>query len=73
MLTHLRPAFVMMVLFTVVFGLAYPLAITGVAGLAFPHQAGGSLEMSGPNVVGSSLIAQGFSKPKYLHLSLIHI
>jgi len=67
MLTHLRPAFVMMVLFTVVFGLAYPLAITGVAGLAFPHQAGGSLEMSGPNVVGSSLIAQGFSKPKYLH------
>jgi K+-transporting ATPase ATPase C chain len=58
----------MMALFTLVFGLAYPLAITGVAGVAFPDQAGGSLarEAAG-HLIGSSLIAQGFAKPEYLH------
>jgi K+-transporting ATPase ATPase C chain len=68
MLTHLRPAVVMMALFTLLLGLAYPLAMTGVAGLIFPQQAGGSLvrDASG-QVIGSSLIAQGFAKPEYLH------
>ena len=42
MLTHLRPALVLLVLFTLLLGLAYPLAMTGVAGLAFPAQAAGS-------------------------------
>ena len=69
MIQHLRPAIVMTVLFTLLLGLAYPLAITVIAGVAFPHQASGSLlhDTSGKVVIGSSLIAQGFSKPQYLH------
>jgi len=68
MLQQVRPAIVMMALFTLVLGLGYPLAMTGLAGLMFPHQAGGSLirDASG-QVIGSSLIAQGFAKPEYLH------
>jgi potassium-transporting ATPase KdpC subunit len=65
---YLRPALVMMVLFTLVLGLGYPLAMTGIAGLAFPVQAGGSLIRDAKGqVIGSSLIAQGFAKPEYLH------
>jgi K+-transporting ATPase ATPase C chain len=67
MLNQIRPAIVMMVLFTLVFGLAYPLAITGISRVAFPDQSGGSLLKSGGAVIGSSLIAQGFAKPEYLH------
>ncbi len=68
MLNYARPAVVMMVLFTLFLGLAYPLAITGAAGLMFPQQAGGSLVRdSSGQVIGSSLIAQGFAKPEYLH------
>ena len=68
MLKDLRPAIVSMVLFTLFFGLAYPLAMTGAIGVIFPVQAGGSLikDASG-QVIGSSLIAQGFAKPEYLH------
>ena len=68
MLSHLRPAVVMIALFTLLTGLAYPLAITGIAQLILPHQADGSL-VTGPGgeVVGSDLIAQGFAKPQYLH------
>ena len=65
---HVRPALMMTVLFTLLLGLGYPLAMTGVAGLIFPAQAGGSLVRdSAGHVVGSSLIAQGFAKPEYLH------
>lgn len=68
MLQHVRPAIVMMALFTLVFGLAYPLAMTGPAGVLFPREAGGSLVRDGSGqVIGSSLIAQGFAKPEYLH------
>ena len=68
MLSQLRASVVMMALFTLFFGLAYPLAMTGVAGLAFPGQAGGSLVLGAKGqVIGSSLIAQGFAKPEYLH------
>ena len=68
MIQHLRPAVVMTVLFTLLLGLAYPFAITGIAGLAFPGQAGGSLVRDGSGqVIGSSLIAQAFAKPEYLH------
>jgi K+-transporting ATPase ATPase C chain len=68
MLAHIRPAIVSVVLFTLVLGLAYPLAMTGLVGAVLPAQAGGSLvkDASG-QVIGSSLIAQGFSKPQYLH------
>jgi K+-transporting ATPase ATPase C chain len=68
MLSQLRASVVMMALFTLVFGLAYPLAMTGVAGLVFPAQAGGSLVRDAKGqVIGSALIAQGFAKPEYLH------
>ncbi len=68
MLKHLRPALVSMGLFTVLLGLAYPLAITGVAQAAFPQQANGSLvhDRHG-QVVGSELIGQVFAKAEYLH------
>jgi K+-transporting ATPase ATPase C chain len=68
MLSSLRPAVVMIAFFTLLTGLAYPLAITGIAHLALPVQAGGSLIRTAQGtVVGSALIAQGFSKPGYLH------
>jgi K+-transporting ATPase ATPase C chain len=68
MLSNLRPAVVMIAFFTLLTGLAYPLAITGIAQLALPTQAGGSLiKTSQGTVIGSALIAQGFAKPGYLH------
>ena len=68
MFAHIRPALAMIVLFTIVTGLAYPLAITGVARLALPYQAGGSLiRRPDGSVEGSALIAQGFARPEYLH------
>src|ERR1700756_5551870 len=68
MLSDIRPAIVSTVLFTVLLGLLYPLAITGIAHVAFPYQAEGSLirDRSG-QVVGSSLLAQAFAKNEYLH------
>lgn len=68
MLSHLRPALASMGLFTVLLGLAYPLAVTGVAQAAFPHQANGSLVRDAKGtVVGSALIGQPFAAPRYLH------
>jgi K+-transporting ATPase ATPase C chain len=52
-------------LFTVVLGVAYPLAITGLCQLFFPHQANGSLVMAGGKAIGSELIGQNFAKPEY--------
>jgi len=52
---------------TVLLGLAYPLAITGVAGVLFPHQAGGSLVLRDGKVIGSSLLGQSFTSEKYFH------
>ena len=68
MLSEIRPAIVSTVLFTLLLGVAYPLAITGVSKLAFPWQAEGSLlrDKAG-HVVGSALIGQSFAKPEYLH------
>ena len=59
---HLRPAVVLVVLFTVLTGLAFPLAFVGIAGAAFPRQAGGSLVEQNGTVVGSSLIGQAFTQ-----------
>lgn len=68
MLSHIRPAIGITVLFTLLLGVAYPLAITGVAHLAFPAQAGGSLiRDSSGHVIGSALIGQNFAKAEYLH------
>lgn len=68
MLNHIRPAIVMIVLFTGVLGVAYPFAVTGVAQAAFSEQADGSLvrDKAG-KVVGSALVGQSFVAPAYLH------
>ena len=68
MLSEIRPAIVSTVLLTLLLGLGYPLAITGISQVAFPYQAGGSLvtDKAG-HVVGSVLIAQAFAKDEYLH------
>ena len=67
MLKLFRASFVMMALFIALCGLAYPFAITGIAKLLFPAQAAGGLVERSGHVVGSRLIAQGFSRPEYLH------
>src|SRR3954451_10538332 len=61
------PAFRMTLVLTVLTGLAYPAAVTGVAQMMFPTAAHGSLVSVGGNVVGSALIGQGFSRPEYFH------
>ena len=67
MLRHFRASLVMLVLMTVLLGLAYPLAMVGVAGAAFPGQASGSLVQKDGKVVGSSLIGQSFTGETYFH------
>jgi K+-transporting ATPase ATPase C chain len=65
MLSEFRPAFVMILLMSLITGLAYPLVVTGIAKVAFPRQASGSLIERDGKAVGSELIGQPFSDPKY--------
>ena len=65
MLTHARAAIVLLVLFTVLTGVAYPAIITVVAKLAFPHRSAGSLIVKDGKPVGSALIGQPFDDPRY--------
>ena len=67
MLRHFRASVVMLVLMTVLLGLAYPLAMVGVAGATFPGQAAGSLIVKDGKVVGSMLIGQPFAGEGYFH------
>jgi K+-transporting ATPase ATPase C chain len=67
MLKEIRPAFVLVVLLTLITGLAYPLAMTGIAGVIFPYQAQGSLVEKDGKVIGSVLIGQVFADDKYFH------
>src|SRR5882672_6868559 len=67
MWNHIRPAVVMIAVMTVLTGLIYPLAMTGIAEAVFPYQAGGSLMMQGGKIIGSELIGQNFADDKYFH------
>jgi K+-transporting ATPase ATPase C chain len=64
---EIRPAILILVLLTLITGLAYPLAMTAIAGVIFPKQAQGSLIEKDGKVVGSSLIGQEFKDDKYFH------
>lgn len=65
MFSSVRPALVLLVLFTLLTGVAYPLVVTGIARIAFPRQAAGSLIVEHSRAVGSSLIGQEFSDPAH--------
>jgi K+-transporting ATPase ATPase C chain len=67
MLKEIRPAIIILVVLTLITGLAYPLAMTAIAGVLFPKQAQGSLIEKDGKVVGSALIGQEFKDDKYFH------
>lgn len=67
MLREIRPAIVLLLVLTVITGLAYPLAMTGIAGVLFPRQAQGSLIEKDGKIIGSALIGQEFKEDKYFH------
>jgi potassium-transporting ATPase KdpC subunit len=67
MLREIRPAIVFVIALTLITGVAYPFAMTGLAGLLFPYQAQGSLIERDGKVVGSSLIGQEFTSDRYFH------
>ncbi len=66
-ITSLRPALVMTLLFALLLGIAYPLALTGIGQLIFPNQANGSLVSNNGEVIGSKVIGQAFTSERYFN------
>jgi K+-transporting ATPase ATPase C chain len=67
MWSQLSPGLRINIFLTLLVGVVYPLAVTGISQIAFPHQANGSLITSGGKIIGSELIGQNFTKPEYFH------
>lgn len=64
---QLLPGLRIKIFFTIVLGIVYPLAMTGLCQLVFPHQSNGSLITSGDKVIGSEILGQNFTRPEYFH------
>ena len=67
LLSALRPALMMTLLFAALLGIGYPFALTAIGQFAFPHQANGSLIVANGTTIGSELIGQGFAGERYFH------
>lgn len=63
--TAIRPALVLTILFALLLGIGYPLAMTGIGQAIFPHQANGSLVVAGDRVIGSTVVGQAFTSDRY--------
>jgi potassium-transporting ATPase KdpC subunit len=64
---ELKPAILVTIVFTILTGIVYPLAVTAAAKAMFPRQAGGSMIERGGKIIGSGLIGQNFTRPEYFH------
>ena len=64
---QILPGLRIKIFFTILLGIVYPLAMTGISQLLFPHQANGSLIRAGDRIIGSEIIGQSFARPEYFH------